>query len=163
MPKPSRAAFSKACAACLVCDDDIDNSEVRGRVQQVDKSGNRFSEIFYEAEFVKTTEEWDTEVFSLRGPRFWMKPVHNRINFHSSLTPRLFLCLELGKTPRNSENSSGSLQSGNPTNVWMPTFERLRKNLNSLRQTTARPNRSNSQQTACCDIHGRSACIRQQQ
>ncbi len=26
----------------------------------------------------------DTEVFSLRGPRFWMKPVHNRINFDSS-------------------------------------------------------------------------------
>ena len=31
----------------------------------------------------------DTEVFSLRGPRFWIEPVHNRIIFDSSLKVQL--------------------------------------------------------------------------
>ena len=37
----------------------------------------------------------DTEVFSLRGPRFWIEPVHNRIIFDSSLKVQLLGCFTI--------------------------------------------------------------------
>ena len=36
-----------------------------------------------------------TEVFSLRGPRFWIEPVHNRIFFDSSLKVQLLGCFTI--------------------------------------------------------------------